>query len=167
MEKFTWSNNQEDPLLEKLDRILVNREWEDIFPNVLVKKLPRDVSDHNPLILSCEPGKNIRHLQFKFEQHWLTNPDFFQAVKKIWEKPCRAKTSIDKNQQKLKLLKQHFEGWGFNLQGELRKKRANISDELSKLEEIEENVGLEPMQLLRKVNLIKENLELLDQEETY
>ena len=107
---FTWSNNQEDPLLEKLDRILVNKEWEDIFPNVLVKKLPTDVSDHNPLILSCGPDKNLRHLQFKFELHWLSNPDFIQAVKKIWDKPCRAKTSLDKIQQKLKMLKQYFKG---------------------------------------------------------
>jgi hypothetical protein len=37
---YTWSNNQENPTLEKLDRILVSKEWEGIFPNALVKKLP-------------------------------------------------------------------------------------------------------------------------------
>lgn len=35
---YTWSNNQEIPTLEKLDRILVTKEWEDIFPNVIVRK---------------------------------------------------------------------------------------------------------------------------------
>lgn len=30
--RFTWSNNQEFPILEKLDRILVTKEWEDLFP---------------------------------------------------------------------------------------------------------------------------------------
>jgi len=34
---YTWSNNQDDPTLEKLDRILVSRDWEDIFPTVMVK----------------------------------------------------------------------------------------------------------------------------------
>ena len=29
---FTWSNNQDDPLPEKLDRILISKDWEDIFP---------------------------------------------------------------------------------------------------------------------------------------
>lgn len=43
--KFTWSNNQDVPLLEKLDRILVTKEWEDMFPNVIVMKLPREISD--------------------------------------------------------------------------------------------------------------------------
>jgi len=30
---YTWSNNQENPILEKLDRILASKKWEDIFPN--------------------------------------------------------------------------------------------------------------------------------------
>jgi endonuclease/exonuclease/phosphatase family metal-dependent hydrolase len=41
-----------NPTLEKLDRILASKNWEDIFPNVLVKKLSREISDHNPLIIS-------------------------------------------------------------------------------------------------------------------
>ena len=32
---YTWSNNQENPILEKLDRILASKEWEDIFPNTM------------------------------------------------------------------------------------------------------------------------------------
>jgi endonuclease/exonuclease/phosphatase family metal-dependent hydrolase len=49
---FTWSNNQEPPVLEKLDRILVTKEWEDLFPRAIVTKLPREISDQNPLIIS-------------------------------------------------------------------------------------------------------------------
>jgi hypothetical protein len=33
---FTWSNNQLDPTLEKLDRILVTKDWEGLFPTALV-----------------------------------------------------------------------------------------------------------------------------------
>lgn len=64
-------------------------------------------------------------------------------------------------------IKQYFKGWGFILQGELRKKRKDIQAELSELEEKEEIVGLSPSSLWRKAELIKENLTLLDQEETY
>ncbi|KAG2591039.1 hypothetical protein PVAP13_5NG449740 [Panicum virgatum] len=28
-EKFTWSNNQENPTLERLDRFLITKEWDD------------------------------------------------------------------------------------------------------------------------------------------
>lgn len=109
---FTWSNNQEIPILEKLDRILATKDWEDIFPNTIVKKLPREISNHNPLILSIGSYNTQRHLQFRFEKSWLSNPEFLPTVKKIWDKPCRANTTLDKIQQKLKLVKQYFKGWG-------------------------------------------------------
>ena len=107
---YTWSNNQEIPTLKKLDRILISKDWEDAFPNTLVKKLPREVSDHNPLILFsdiCPPHKNI---QFRFELSWLSQPDFIPNVKKIWKKPCKAKSTLDKIQEKLKMLKRYFKG---------------------------------------------------------
>jgi hypothetical protein len=28
-----------------------SKDWEDIFPTVMVRRLPREVSDHNPLDL--------------------------------------------------------------------------------------------------------------------
>jgi len=164
---YTWSNNQEPPTLVKLDRILITSNWEDIFPQATVKKLPREVSDHNPLILFSGQCKKSSHIQFKFELSWIDNPDFIQGVGKIWEKPCKAKTPLDKIQQKLKLVKQYFKGWGFNLQGELRKKRKIIQGELSAMEEIEEIVGLSPYQIGRKVDILTENMKLLLHEESY
>jgi hypothetical protein len=133
----------------------------------MVKRLPREVSDHNPLIISTGVCKPAKFIQFKFDLNWLSNPAFLVEVEKIWNKPCRARTTLDKILQKLKLLKQYFKGWGFNLQGELRKKKASISDELTDLENIEENVGLNTEQAHRKTWLIKEFLQLLDQEEAY
>lgn len=112
---YTWTNNQDPPTLEKLDRILVSKDWEDIFPHAMVRKLPREISDHNPLILSCGQPQNLTHIQFKFDLCWLSNPEFFVQVEKIWLKPCKAKSVVDKIQQKIKLIKQYFKGWGFNL----------------------------------------------------
>jgi hypothetical protein len=98
---FTWSNNQDDPVLEKLGRILVSREWKNIFPNFLVKKLPREISDHNLLILSLGPCKITKHLEFRFELSWFTNPDFLPSVEKIWKKnnamPNQHLTKFNKN----------------------------------------------------------------------
>jgi hypothetical protein len=38
--KFTWSNNQNPPTLERLDRFLMSKGWEDIFPRVTLRKKP-------------------------------------------------------------------------------------------------------------------------------
>ncbi|PNT64195.1 hypothetical protein BRADI_4g25857v3 [Brachypodium distachyon] len=49
---FTWSNNQEDPLFEKLDRILVSSGWISTHPLATVIALNRRVSDHNSLLVT-------------------------------------------------------------------------------------------------------------------
>lgn len=63
-------------------------------------------------------------------------------VEKLWKRPYRAKAALDRTQRKLKLFKQYFKGWGFNLQGELRKKRKLNQIELAELEDIDEDFGL-------------------------
>ncbi|PNT63569.1 hypothetical protein BRADI_4g17414v3 [Brachypodium distachyon] len=52
--KFTWTNGQDPPTLVKLDRVLMSDNWEDIFPLVSVRKLPRSFSDHNVLLLTSD-----------------------------------------------------------------------------------------------------------------
>lgn len=38
---FTWSNNQEIPTLERLDRILISEDWESFVPLTTLSKIPR------------------------------------------------------------------------------------------------------------------------------
>uniref|UniRef100_A0A452YE98 Endonuclease/exonuclease/phosphatase domain-containing protein n=1 Tax=Aegilops tauschii subsp. strangulata TaxID=200361 RepID=A0A452YE98_AEGTS len=85
--KYTWSNQQAHPTLEKLDRVLMSYAWEDLFPLVSVRKLVRDKSDHNPLLLSLKadrPGPPKKK-EFRFELSWLSNDLFLPRAKEIWE----------------------------------------------------------------------------------
>jgi hypothetical protein len=86
--------------LEKLDRFL-SKGWEDIFPRVVVRKLPREISDHNPLILITENNTPLKHIEFKFELSWLKQPEFTDMVAEIWEKSCHAASAFDRVQIKL------------------------------------------------------------------
>jgi exonuclease III len=52
--KYTWSNNQADPRLERLDRLLMNSKWEELHPLTNLRKIPRFMSDHNPMLLCTE-----------------------------------------------------------------------------------------------------------------
>lgn len=146
---------------------MVTKEWEDLFSQVAVSRLPREISNHNPLIVSTGKSNSMPFLQFRFDVGWIKNPDFIPLVEKILNKPCRAKSTIDKIQQKLKMFKQYFKGWGFNLQGEMRKKRKVFQKELAELEEIEEERGLNDRQVDKKVWLLCENLKSLEQKELY
>ena len=113
-EKITWSNNHEIPTLEKLDKIFIHGSWEQQFHTALVYKLPREVFDHNPLILITQINMPMKKLSFKFELSWLKEHDFIHIVKKIWKRPYFANSPLDRNQAILKIFKQHFKGCGFN-----------------------------------------------------
>lgn len=82
---YTWSNNQEDPTLEKLDRVLINDKWELTFPLTSVRKLPRAVSDHNPLIMDIGENCEQRSKEFRFETSWLSLPEFMRRVDLAWQ----------------------------------------------------------------------------------
>jgi hypothetical protein len=165
--KYTWSNNQMNPTLERLDRFLVNKSWEKLFPLSLVYKMPRELSDHNPLVISLNINQPLRNLSFRFELSWLKHPDFLQKTQEIWDRRCHAETAFDKIQSKLKRFKQYFKWWGFNLQGENRKKKENLSQELMKLEQKEEEGTISLSQVERKVQLHVLLLAMHEEEEMY
>jgi exonuclease III len=82
--QFTWSNNQAVPTLEKLDRFIVSREWELLFPLTTVHKLTREVSDHSPIFIDTMEGKENQRREFRFEKRWLKEEDFLHRVDRIW-----------------------------------------------------------------------------------
>ena len=83
---FTWSNNQENPTLERLDRILISEDWESMFPLTTLRKVAREMSDHNPLLLCTDQERVRKTKPFCFENAWLKRQDFVAKIKEIWER---------------------------------------------------------------------------------
>jgi hypothetical protein len=92
--QFTWSNNQKNPTLEKLDRILINCEWENIFPLSSARKIPRLMSDHNPIILDTHEKTEPKSREFRFEKSWIKHLDFLSRVERAWNSPVSGMDSI-------------------------------------------------------------------------
>jgi endonuclease/exonuclease/phosphatase family metal-dependent hydrolase len=51
---FTWSNERTHPTLEKIDRVFISNEWEDLFPCNDLHALSSMCSDHAPLLLRTD-----------------------------------------------------------------------------------------------------------------
>ena len=49
--KYTWSNQQDNPVLVKLDRLFHSVDWEIAFPNVIIQSAASQDADHCSLLL--------------------------------------------------------------------------------------------------------------------
>lgn len=94
--RFTWTNNQEDRILAKIDRVFISTAWEATFPLVTVKALERLPSDHNPLLLNAGENTCFGKKMFRFEKWWLEKESFRSVVEKAWNSPCSLSKSIDR-----------------------------------------------------------------------
>jgi hypothetical protein len=137
--KFTWSNNRHNPTLEKLDRVLISSSWESEFPLCNLRKIPRYMSDHNPLIVRTDISQPIGSRPFCFETSWFQQADFNLKVKEIWNEKVVAKSGIDIWCIKLDRVRKFLKGWGQSLEGHTRKYKNILKEELEILEKIEEN----------------------------
>lgn len=83
--KFTWFNKRRiNPIYERLDRVLANSDWIDIFPECCAKNFPRMSSDHNPVLLLLNNSPTSFAKSFRFEPMWLTEPGFNQWLSSKW-----------------------------------------------------------------------------------
>jgi hypothetical protein len=111
--QFTWANSQPEPTYEKLDRVLMDTEWEDKFPMVTVRALERieKLSDHASILLTTGTPRPPHKRPFKFELGWLQRDGFHDMVRKVWERPVSGNTPILMWNNKICALRKHLSGW--------------------------------------------------------
>lgn len=82
--QFTWSNMQDDPLLENLDWVFTSTSWNFTFPATKVQALSQLVYDHIPCKVAV--GTSIpKSSQFRFENYWAEfNGFFFDTMALHW-----------------------------------------------------------------------------------
>lgn len=79
----------EDHTKERLDIVLINPMWRNMYQDALVKYMPRYISDHSPIFLECErhlvdQTNQRRHNRFRFEHTWMHHPNFQKVLKNSW-----------------------------------------------------------------------------------
>jgi hypothetical protein len=115
--QFTWANSLPDPTYEKLDRVLMDSDWEQKFPQVSVRALPRieSLSDHAPILLTTGIPSPPRKRSFKFELGWLQR----------WNRKLRA-------------VRRYLGGWARHMTGQLKQEKLSLSTSIDDLEAIAE-----------------------------
>lgn len=78
---FTWSNSL---VFKKLDRVLCNEEWLDIFPESVAVFGQPGISDHSPCCTFLDQCKPPQKRPFRFFAHLNHHPDFQALVRSVW-----------------------------------------------------------------------------------
>jgi hypothetical protein len=126
--RYTWSNEQQVATMVKLDRVLFNEEWDEAFPSCLLQALSSEMSDHCPILLSCDAGfKPTRH--FRFENAWVSQPDFMETVQNAWHSERQQVDPFINLHRKLLTTARALTKWSSNFFSNLDL-RAAISSEL-------------------------------------
>jgi hypothetical protein len=134
--KFTWSNMQQDPLLEKLDWVFTSASWTISYPSSFVYPMVKPTSDHVPCVIAFE--SNIpRSPIFRLENYWLHHSSFKSIVQNAWNIPVNHSDSAKKINAKFKNLRRGLKLWAKNLPC-LKKTIAQVNEVIDLLDNFEE-----------------------------
>ena len=131
---YTWTNNQDIPIMSALDKILCTTSFEQKFPLAFVTVKARATSDHVPLILNCGIKERKKPSLFRFEKWWLEQADFKELVNKTWATPCAFSDALDIWQFKVRLLRKKVKGWAINVNASIKKLKKELLEEFQKLD---------------------------------
>lgn len=92
---YTWTNNRDESchIREKIDHVLVNVEWLELYPLSLLTYEPLIGYDHISLLLNTEPHQSPPK-RSRFETMWMCSNQCEDLIKLNW-KQCIDSTLAD------------------------------------------------------------------------
>jgi len=111
---YTWSNMQQNPLLEQLDWFFTSVNWTNIYRMTEVIPLAKVTSDDIPckiMINTTIPRSNL----FRFENYWTEHNDYYSVVQDSWSQSELHPDSASNLAAKLKRLRYALKAWSKSL----------------------------------------------------
>jgi hypothetical protein len=156
---FTWSHPN-GVSMSKLDRFLLSEGWVDTWTNPVVWALPRDVSDHCPIILRYN-DVDWGPRPFRFKNFWLENSSFKDMVSKVWEEQHFTGWMGHILKERLKGLKLEIKKWNTEVYGEVDLKIQKLRENIEELDLRSERKGISDDEVLLRKGCFTELWKLL------
>ncbi|KAK4708977.1 hypothetical protein R3W88_029902 [Solanum pinnatisectum] len=93
---FTWCNKQirESRVYNRIDRVLVNSDWDTMLPTSKVHYMNEGLYDHCPAIIRWEGAKQSKRKKFKYFYMWSKAAEFKEKVHNSWRLECRGRRML-------------------------------------------------------------------------
>lgn len=158
--QFTWERSRGTNLWveEKLDRILVNDAWLDLFDKATTTSIEATLSDHLPLMLWPIPSvRSSRRKSFKFENLWLREVQCREVVYNCWRNSLGVHLPA-----RLELCGRAIWKWGRGVSTNFQEKIELCKQRMSVLRKRQDMDGVQ-----RFTEAHREYLHLLEQQNCY
>ncbi|XP_074299624.1 uncharacterized protein LOC141630764 [Silene latifolia] len=102
---FTWNNKHDCgvKVYSRIDRVLINGEWQTEFPDSVANFLPEGLFDHCPCLIQCEAQQFRKPAAFKYYNMWSLAKEFKSIVASCWSIEVQG-TPMFRVVSKLKML---------------------------------------------------------------
>ncbi|XP_028123615.1 uncharacterized protein LOC114320750 [Camellia sinensis] len=115
--KFTWCNSREGEKWSRIDRVLVDPKWLEVF-NLKLWGLPRLLSDHSPLLVK-EDGRDWGPKPFRVQNVWFLHKAFKAFWESCWKEANIVGWASFMLLQRLRTLKVGLKKWNVEVFGNI------------------------------------------------
>ncbi|XP_068498242.1 uncharacterized protein [Phaseolus vulgaris] len=139
--KYTWFKPN-SLVKSRIDRVLVSKEWLDIWPNSQQFVLSRSISDHCAVILK-EVSVDWGPKPFRCLDVWQRDNGFKEFVRSSWSSYKVVGREIFVFKEKLKKLKADLKVWNKEVFGDVNQTSKVIQQRLDELDLYDDEDGLD------------------------
>ncbi|KAK1302941.1 hypothetical protein QJS10_CPB12g00807 [Acorus calamus] len=132
---FSWSNQQSNRIVCRLDRTLGNSRWLQECPEGYFHYHSQGISDHAAMEVFPVPVLLTGSTPFKYYKMWEEHPDFLNTVQRAWNiyVPGSAMFQLA---SKLTNTKKKLKYWNWNVFGPIQRSLQERKRALSKVQEL-------------------------------
>lgn len=163
--RYTWTNEQANPTMEKLDRVLISTDWEEMFPYCFLQALSTDMSDHCPLHLASNALPQPRR-RFHFENWWIKIPGCQEAIQEAWHCPDEITNPYTWVDQLLGSTSRALRSWADRQVGQVKEQLLVARELILQFDRAMERTDLSPDELAYRRQLKLKVLALASLERT-
>lgn len=132
---FTWSNKRlgNDHCSSRIDRALVNSQWQFDFTESAATVLVPGISDHCPILISILPYRGGRK-PFKFFNFWMNHQKFPSLLYQSWSDPLECDCPMLLLYNKLRRLKPVLRKFNKEFYSDIQKRVLEARRELTDIQ---------------------------------